>query len=211
MKILVAQDMKKIIINNIISIHVEKDNDADEYSRPYMLIAYDVNGDNIYLASYLEEEIANKVLDDIMYWMVDDNRADYHIPLAENLDEELFNEPYKFKFYSDDKELISKISAQSSKGTECIKAQNGTLIFLNNIVFFKDYDLSIDGFSELDLDEQNDLRREFNLDSSIQSIIIADNIRREEILLGQFKGEYAAEEIIDHFDLKRIFIIPQDE
>ena len=56
MKILVDQDMKKIVINNIISIHVEKDDDADEYARPYMLIANDVNGDELYLASYWDED-----------------------------------------------------------------------------------------------------------------------------------------------------------
>jgi hypothetical protein len=204
MKILISMDMSVVMIKNIISIKIEIDEEADEFARPYMIMAKDINGDELYLGSYWDENTANRILDDIMYWTVDDNNDYYLMPNGDDF--KISNKPHVF--YSDKKDFISKVSSYSKKGAECIKAQDGTLIFLNNISFLKDFDLS--EYSEEDDEEQWELRSEFFLENDIKSIIFAKNIRNEMMLLGQFKKDDTAANIIDDLYLRCIWVIPQD-
>ena len=137
MKILVTVDDEFITLKNLISIRLDIGEKKSENTLAYSLMAEDINGEEIYLGGYLDLFTANLVLDEIMFWSVDPDNPIYTIPYVDDFNEDVAPEVFKPRY--NDKELINKLYQSSTIGAECIKTQDGSLLFLNNIISLRSY------------------------------------------------------------------------
>lgn len=192
MKILASDYFTLYPLCNIISIWIEDDE---------LLLAKDIKGNEITLGDYSEcsdKLIAKKLLNDIMYWTIDEKSHSYLTPMADCFDENISPQPNQYHYA--DEEKISKLIEKSTKGPICIKAQNETLYFINNI-------LSLDGYVT-----EDDTLLKYDISTTTKSYIVARTVDGEEIILGQFRDEFKAHDIIDNLliDSIPVLIIPQD-
>lgn len=198
MKILVTVDDEFITLKNLISIRLDIGEKNSENTLAYSLMAEDINGEEIYLGGYLDLFTANLVLDEIMFWSVDPDNPIYTIPYVDDFNEDVAPEVFKPQY--NDKELINKLYQSSTFGAECIKTQDGSLLFLNNIISLRSYALNDTDYEFLSIEEKERMRKKFKLRPTINTIIVAKSIRGQEILVGKFVEDNA------HYVLNDIYI-----